>query len=57
MREKERVLISLPIRSHLDGCRLPEGIRVCLSSGHEPSDIKQAVAALKKCAERVLANP
>eukprot|EP00475_Leptophrys_vorax_P042787 TRINITY_DN80645_c0_g1_i1.p1 TRINITY_DN80645_c0_g1~~TRINITY_DN80645_c0_g1_i1.p1 ORF type:complete len:490 (+),score=20.82 TRINITY_DN80645_c0_g1_i1:131-1600(+) len=54
LRETENVLVCVPVRSPLDSCTLPAGIRVCLSSGHSTDDMLLAAKAFGRAATRVL---
>ncbi|CAI5493657.1 unnamed protein product [Closterium sp. Naga37s-1] len=54
MREGEDVLVSVPLRSPLDICPLPAGIRVCMSAGHSQDDMLLAAKAFGRATARVL---
>ncbi|GJP29498.1 hypothetical protein CLOM_g16918 [Closterium sp. NIES-68] len=56
MREGEDVLVSVPLRSPLDICPLPAGIRVCLSAGHSQDDMLLAAKAFGRATARVLGS-
>eukprot|EP00252_Welwitschia_mirabilis_P000597 TRINITY_DN10576_c0_g1_i3.p1 TRINITY_DN10576_c0_g1~~TRINITY_DN10576_c0_g1_i3.p1 ORF type:complete len:258 (+),score=46.06 TRINITY_DN10576_c0_g1_i3:928-1701(+) len=54
MLHDEDVLLSVAKRSSLDSCKLPYGIRLCVSAGHTKSDLLKVVHSLKKVIDNVL---
>ncbi|ERN10157.1 long chain base biosynthesis protein 1 isoform X1 [Amborella trichopoda] len=56
MLKEENILLSAPKRSTLDNCKLPCGVRICVSAGHSQDDVLKLAMSLKRVAASIFAE-